>query len=78
MNKQQQNFLSLSKLECGPQEFNSWTREICLNIRHFQRIGINMTKSEKTLIHFKSDVFAAITVVDAKTPFCLTTVEVDD
>ena len=37
-----------------------------------------MTKSEKTLIHFKSDVFAAIAIVDAKTPFCLTTVEVDD
>ena len=37
-----------------------------------------MTKSEKTLIQFKSDVFAAIAIVDAKTPFLLTTVEVDD
>ena len=37
-------------------------------IRHFQQIGINATKSEKTLIHFKSDVFPAIAVVDAKTP----------
>ena len=37
-------------------------------IRHFQRIGINATKFEKTLIHFKSDVFAAVAVVDGKTP----------
>ena len=37
-------------------------------IRHFQEIGINVTKFEKTLIHFKSDVFAALTVVDAKLP----------
>ena len=39
--------------------------------RHFQRIGISATKSEKTLIrliHFKSDVFAAVAAVDAKTP----------
>ena len=32
-------------------------------------IGINATKLEKTLIHFKSDVFAAVAVVDAKTPW---------
>ena len=38
-------------------------------IRHFQEIGINVTKFEKTLIHFKSDVFAALAVVDAKTPY---------
>ena len=38
-------------------------------IRHFQRIGINTTKFEKTLIHFKSDIFAAVAVVDAKTPY---------
>ena len=37
-------------------------------IRHFQRIGLNATKFEKTLIHFKSDVFVAVAVVDAKTP----------
>ena len=36
--------------------------------RHFQRIGINATKFEKTLIRFKSDVFAAVAVDDAKTP----------
>ena len=37
-------------------------------VRHFQRIGINAKKFEKTPIHFKSDVFAAVAVVDTKTP----------
>ena len=35
---------------------------------HFQQIGINATKFEKTGIHFKTDVFAAVAVVDAKAP----------
>ena len=35
-------------------------------VRHFQRIGINAKKFEKTPIHFKSDVFAAVAVVDIK------------
>ena len=35
---------------------------------HFQQIGINATKIEKTGIHFKTDVFAAVAVVDAKAP----------
>ena len=39
------------------------------SIIYFQRIGINVTKFEKTLIHFKNDVFAAVAVVDAKTPY---------
>ena len=59
VNKRRRNFLSLSKLECLSQEIYS---------RHFQRIGINATKFEKTLIRFKSDVFAAVAVDDAKTP----------
>ena len=33
---------------------------------HFQQIGINATKIEKTGIDFKTDVFAAVAVVDAK------------
>ena len=32
---------------------------------HFQQIGINATKIEKTGIHLKTDVFAAVAVVDA-------------
>ena len=35
---------------------------------HFQQIGINATKIEKTGIHFKSDVFATVAIVDAKAP----------
>ena len=35
---------------------------------HFQQIGINATKIEKTGIHLKTDVFAAVAVVDAKAP----------
>ena len=42
--------------------------------RHFQRIGINAKKFEKAPIHFKSEVFAAVAVVDVKTPYYLATV----
>ena len=36
---------------------------------HFQQIGINATNIEKTGIHFKTDVFAAVAAVDAKAPY---------
>ena len=65
VNKPRRISFSLSKLECGPQETNS--REIRLHL-HFQQIGINATKIEKTEIHFKTGVFAAVVVVDAKAP----------
>ena len=35
-------------------------------ICHFQQIEINATKFRKMRTHFKSDVFAAIIIVDAK------------
>ena len=35
----------------------------------FQQIGTNATKVEKTGIHFETDVFAAVTVLDAKAPY---------
>ena len=38
---------------------------------HFQQIGINTTKIEKTGTRFKTDVFAAVKVVDAKAPYLL-------
>ena len=47
------------------QRLNSW--EIGLH-SYFQRTEINATKLEKTPIHFKSDVFTAVTFVDAKIP----------
>ena len=64
VNKRRRISFSLSKLECGPQEINS--REIRLHLGNFQQIGINAIKIEKTGIHFKTDVFAAVAVVDAK------------
>ena len=64
--KRRRIFLSLSKPECGPQEINPW--KICLHFT-FQQIGINAAKFDETLMHFKSDVFAAVAVVDAKVPF---------
>ena len=62
VNRRRRNFLYLSKLECGPKK--SIAGKFAY-IRHFQRNGINAKKFEKTLIHFKSDVFAAVAVVDA-------------
>ena len=67
VNKRRRNFLSLSILECGPLETPG---EFAYN-RHFQRTGIIATKFEKTPIHFKSDVFTAVAVVDAKSPYSL-------
>ena len=67
VNKRRRISFSLSKLERGPLESKS--REIRLHICHFQQIGINATKFEKTGIHFKTDVFAAVAVVDAKAPY---------
>ena len=46
VNKRRRISFSLSKLECSPQEMNS--REIRLHFCHFQQIGINATKIEKT------------------------------
>ena len=52
VNKRRRIFLSLSKLECGPQEINP--REYrCLHLKFSERL-------KKMRIHFKSDVFAAV------------------
>ena len=59
------NSFSLSKVECTPQEINS--REIRLHLP----FSANWNKRDsvwKTGIHFKSDVFTAVAVVDAKAP----------
>ena len=60
------SFLSISELESGPQEINSWKIRLHLT---FQRIGIKATKFDETRIYFKSDVFSIVPVVDAKAPF---------
>ena len=57
----------LSKLEHGPQEVNS--REFAY-MWYFNRIRIlKRDKVWKNANSFKSDVFAAIAVVDAKAPY---------
>ena len=61
VNKRRRISFSLSKRECGTQEVKS--REIRLHRCYFQQIGI-----EKTGIHLKTDVFAAVAVVYAKAP----------
>ena len=65
VNKRRRISFSLFKLECGPQVINS--REFAYTC-HFQQIGINATKIEKMGIHFETDVFAAVAVVDAEAP----------
>ena len=66
VNKRRRISFSLSKLECGPQEIISG--EIRLHLP-FSANWKNATKIEKTGIHFKTDVFAAVAVVDAKAPY---------
>ena len=73
VNKRRRISFFLSKLECGPQES---TPVKFAHTCHFQQIGINATKIELTRvigswltgIHFKTDGFAAVAVVDAKAP----------
>ena len=63
VNERRRISVSLSKVECAPQEINF--REIRLHLP----FSSNWNKREsvwKTGIHFKSDVFTAVAVVDAK------------
>ena len=66
VNKRRRISFSLSKLEYGPQEIKS--REIRLHLP-FSANWINATKIGKKGIHFKTEVFAAVAVVDAKAPY---------
>ena len=67
VNKRRWISFSLSKLECGPQEINS--REIRLPLP-FSANWNKRDKDRKNGNSFKSDVFAAVAVVDAKAPWC--------
>ena len=60
VNKRRRIFFFLSKLECGPQEITS--SEIRLQLL----FSANWNNRDKAGIHFKTDVFAAVAVVDAK------------
>ena len=65
VNKRRRISFSLSKLECGLKK--STPGKFAYTCQ-FLQIGINATKIEKTGIHFKTEVFAAFAVVDAKAP----------
>ena len=65
VNKRRRISFSLSKVGCAPQEINS--REIQKHLP----FSANWNKRDsvwKTGIHFKTDVFTAVAVVDAKAP----------
>ena len=69
VNKGIRNFDSLvSKLSAVPKKS---TPEKFDGIWHFLCIAINATKFEEKQIPFKSGVFAAVAVVDAKAPYFL-------
>ena len=61
VNKQRRNFISLSELEYGPLKFSFRT------VRQ-QLVGIIAIKTEKTQIHFLSDVLVAVAPSDLKVP----------
>ena len=71
VNKRRRIPFSLSKLECAV--LKKSTPGKFAYTCHFQQIGINAKKIEKTGIHFENDVFAAVAVavavVDAKAPY---------
>ena len=67
VNRRRQIFFSLFKLECGPQEIKA--REDCLLYTFSANWNKHDKEFEKRLIHIKSDVFGAVAVVDAKTPY---------
>ena len=66
VNTRRRIFLSLSKLGCGLQKFNS--RKFHLHLT-FKASWNNRDDAEKTRIRFNSDVFTAVAVVVAKAPY---------
>ena len=69
-NKQRRNFISLSELEYGPLKFSF--RRVAYNCQS-KRVGIIAIKTEKTQIHFLSDVLVAVASLDLKVPICFVT-----
>ena len=60
VNKQPRDFLSLSKLQCGPQEINSIEPRLRLS---FSANWYKRNKLlKKTWIHYESDIFATVDV----------------
>ena len=66
VNKRPRIFLHSLNLSADPKK---WTPRKFACIRNVQRLGINATKFKKREFIFKSDVFAAVAVTDAKAPY---------
>ena len=64
VNKQRRNFISLSELEYGPLKFTFRRDRLQLT----KWVGIIAIKTEKTQIHFLSDVLVAVESLDLKFP----------
>ena len=62
--EQRRNLISLSELEYGPLKFSF--RRVRLQLTKW--VGIIAIKTEKTQIHFLSDVLVAVAPLDLKVP----------
>ena len=65
VNKQRRNFISLSELGYGPLKFSFGMVRLHLTSKWVVIITI---KTERTQIHFLSDVFVAVASLDLKLP----------
>ena len=66
VNKQRRNFISLSELEYGHLKF-SFRRVRLVHLTKYV-VGIIAVKTERTQIHFLSDVLVAVALSDLKLP----------
>ena len=63
VNKQRRNFISLSELGYGPLKFSFGMVRLHLPSKW---VGIITIKTERTQIHFLSDLFVAVASLDLK------------
>ena len=66
VNKQRRNFTSLSELGYGPLKYSFGMVRLHLTSKW---VGIITIKTERTQIHFLSDVFVAVASLDLKLPY---------
>ena len=64
VNKQRRSFVPLSELEYGLFEFN--VRRFIATIDKVSQVGIIAIETERTQIHFLSDVLFAVVSLDLK------------
>ena len=66
VNKQRRNFVSVSQPGYGPLKFSFGKIRLHLTSKW---VGIITIKTERTQIHFLSDVFVAVASLDLKLPY---------